>query len=212
VPGGFLLRGAVPWMTGWDQVDVIYVWALAAPLVAAPGAHHDLLAALIDSRASATLRASLRSLVAANASRTVALVFDGHFVPDERIVSRAPYTPPPAHDAGGRLNGSLALGVSGRCLTLMGPSELDRELEARRAELDAAGDDTLARARAAAVELAHRASGRLIAALGSESLGTDHHAQRLAREAAFLIAFGSRPAIRHALLRLLASPRRGGTP
>ena len=38
---------------------------------------------------------------------------------------------------------------------------------------------------------------------GSRAVLPDHHAQRLVREAAFLLVFGSRPAIRAALLRRL---------
>jgi len=36
---------------------------------------------------------------------------------------------------------------------------------------------------------------------GSRSVAVDQHVQRLAREALFLLVFGSRPGIRSALLR-----------
>ncbi|MCW2581931.1 MAG: uncharacterized protein JWQ53_721, partial [Klenkia sp.] len=55
-------------------------------------------------------------------------------------------------------------------------------------------------ARAAAAALAHRASGLLAVVTGSRSVGRGHPAERLAREALFLLVFGSRPTIRTALM------------
>ncbi|HVZ32154.1 MAG TPA: hypothetical protein VG963_07005, partial [Polyangiaceae bacterium] len=125
--------------------------------------------------------------------------------------------PPPAHDGGGRSNGSLALGLARRCIALLSPcphgsspydSSLAAELESRRDELDSAGDGTLATARAAAAEFAWRASAALVTATGSRAIKHGEHAERLAREALFLLVFGTRPAIRSALLeRLGATPR-----
>jgi hypothetical protein len=52
----------------------------------------------------------------------------------------------------------------------------------------------------------------LITALGSQSITLAHHAQRLVREAAFLLTFGTRPRIRAALFaRLCAGRRLDGT-
>jgi hypothetical protein len=56
-------------------------------------------------------------------------------------------------------------------------------------------------ARAAASELAVRAAAALAARDGSRSVTVDQHPQRLAREALFLLVFGSRPGIKSALLR-----------
>jgi hypothetical protein len=86
---------------------------------------------------------------------------------------------------------------------------LDGELPAIRAALDAAGPGSMPAARAAAAELAFRAAGTLVAAAGSRSILTSEHPQRLAREAMFLLVFGSRPAIKANLTALLAQPRRG---
>jgi hypothetical protein len=41
---------------------------------------------------------------------------------------------------------------------------------------------------------------------GSQSVTVDQHVQRLAREALFLLVFGSRPGIKTALLRRLGAP------
>jgi hypothetical protein len=121
-------------------------------------------------------------------------------VPRARLIQAAPAAPAPAHDDGGRSNGSLALGVARRACQLIGESPLDEELGERRLQLDHADEYSLAGARAAAAELALRASAASIVSAGSRSIASDAHPQRLAREALFLLAFGSRPAIKSALL------------
>ena len=103
-----------------------------------------------------------------------------------------------------RVNGSLALGLVRRCVRLLGPGPLDDELAACRERLDdalTAGAAAMAQARAAASELAVRATAALAVRDGSRSVTVDQHAQRLAREAVFLLVFGSRPGIKSALLR-----------
>lgn len=104
-----------------------------------------------------------------------------------------------------RTNGSLALGVAGRCCSVIGPSGLDAELDARRAQLDEADESTIAPARAAAAELAMRASAAAVVSAGSSSVLVVHHAQRLAREALFLLVFATRPPIRASLLERLGA-------
>ena len=54
-------------------------------------------------------------------------------------------------------------------------------------------------ARAAASAFAFKAAGVLVAAAGSRAILTGEHPQRLAREALFLLVFGSRPAIKEQL-------------
>jgi len=211
VAGGWMLSGEVAWVTGWDLVDVIHTLALARPSGAASSdAPETVVSALLDAVPCDTLSVTPRRLVAANASRTVQLTFAEHFVPTSRVLSVAPYVPPPAYDGGGRLNGSLALGIVRRCCTLLGPSGFDVQLEEQRRQLDVAGDETMAEARAGAAELALRASGALITALGSQSITLSHHAQRLLREAAFLLTFGTRPRIRELLFAHLCAGRRAG--
>ena len=63
----------------------------------------------------------------------------------------------------------------------------------------------MAEARAAAAELALRAAAALAVREGGHALAVDQHAQRLAREAVFLLVFGSRPAIKSALMQLLGA-------
>ena len=66
----------------------------------------------------------------------------------------------------------------------------------------------MAEARAAASELAVRAAAALAVRDGSRSAGVDQHVQRLAREALFLLVFGSRPGIKSALLRRFGASSR----
>jgi alkylation response protein AidB-like acyl-CoA dehydrogenase len=197
VEGGWLVSGDAPYVTGWGLIDVLLIAALTPD--------ERVVRALIDAVEGPQVVSERLRLVAANASATVRLRIDGLFVPSERVTSVAPYTPPPAFDGGGRPNGSLALGVTRRCLQLLGPSALDAELDARRQQLDGATDETLADARAAAAELAARAAAALIVGHGSRSIYLDDHAQRLYREAAFLLVFGSRTAIKASLLHRLGA-------
>ena len=195
VDGGWLLEGTVPWVTGWGRIDLLYATSRSAD--------GTLVCALLDAAESETLAARPLRMVACNATGTVEARFAGHFVPDERVVSTEPYVPAPAHDGGGRINGSLSLGIAARCCHAIGPGPLDEELAARRDQLDAATDETMADARAAATELALRSAAALSVHAGSSSLLLEHHPQRLMREAMFLLNFGTRPAIRAGLLRSL---------
>jgi hypothetical protein len=148
-------------------------------------------------------------LAAVNASVTVRLGFDGVLVPAERRASQVPFDPAASAQPGRlRLNGSLALGLVRRCTRLLGPGPLDDELAACRQRLDDAvggTQDAMAQARAAASELAVRAAAALAVRDGSRSVTVDQHVQRLAREAMFLLVFGTRPGIKSALLRQLGA-------
>lgn len=194
---GWVVDGTSPWVTGWGQVDTL--------LVAARGAEETVVWLVVDAEEGAGLTAARRRLVAVDASATVALDFDGLVVAADRVVRVQPYGDVVGGPHGAlRTNGSLALGLTGRCCRLVGPSRLDAELAAGRHALDDAGPEGIAEARAAASELAVRAAAAAVVAGGSSSVALDSHEQRLAREAVFLLVFGSRPAIRDALLRRLA--------
>ncbi len=209
VPGGYVFDGYAPWVTGWDLIDVVHTLARDDD--------GNLIAALLPARQSDTLSAARLELVAVNASRTVELSFSSHFVPADLVSGVIPHEHWLARDAAGlRSNGSLSLGVAARCGTLTGslPGEpaaaaaaaLARELASTRAGLDAAGPESMPAARAAAAELAFRAAGTLVVSAGSQAILAGQHPQRLAREALFLLVFGSRPAIKSSLLELV---RRG---
>lgn len=208
VPGGYLLDGTAPWVTGWDMIDVM--------LTLARDEAGNVVAALLPAEVSRTLTATMLSLVAVNASRTVELAFAAHFVPAELVTGVTPHAQWLARDADGlRLNGSLSLGVALRCCRLLaqladrrnslaaGARPLGAELATRRTALDSANSEAMPAARAAASGFAFQAAGALVAAAGSQAILTGDHPQRLAREALFLLVFGSRPAIKEQLTALL---------
>jgi alkylation response protein AidB-like acyl-CoA dehydrogenase len=189
---GLVLDGAVPWVTGWGHVDLLLVAARDGDRVCF---------VLADAVPGPTLTATPQRMVAVEASATVELALSEHRVPADRLVDAVPLADLLAADpAGLRLNGSLALGLVARCARLIGPSPLDDDLAAARTGLDAAGPGELPAARAHASALAHRAAGLLVAVTGSRAVLAGAHAQRLAREAVFLLVFGSRPAIKQALV------------
>ena len=203
VSGGYLLDGHSPWVTGWGMIDTL--------AVAARDERDVLVWSLTDAAESATLSVQPLRMVAVSASGTVTARFTQHFVPGRQVLSRQPFAEFGPQDAAGlRLNGSLALGVVSRCRTLLGPTGLDRLAEACRAGLDEATPQQLPAARAAAAELAMRAATALAVQTGSRGILLDQHAQRLVREAMFLLVFGSRPAIKAELLARLLAPTTAG--
>ena len=203
--GGAVWRidGMSPWVTGWGRIDLLRVAARTAD-----GRVANLAVDAVDQPGLTVTR---QRLVAVDASATVTLDFDGVTVPADRLASIGP------HDEVGygitnlRLQGSLALGVAGRCCALLGPSGFDAELAASRQALDEAEADAMPVARAGASELALRAAAALVVSVGARSILLGDHAQRLAREALFTLVFGSREGIRRSLLDRLgvttASPR-----
>ncbi|HET9898755.1 MAG TPA: hypothetical protein VFQ44_27860, partial [Streptosporangiaceae bacterium] len=197
-PGGYVFEGTSPWVTGWGHIDTLYV--------AARDDQDNVVWGLIDASPGSALAFERLDMVAVMASQTVKATFRQCFVPAERIVRKMPIKEWRIRDAGGlRSNGSLALGVAARCCALLGPSPLDAEIGAARDRLDAGTPQTMPAARAVASELALRAATALLVASGSASILASSQAQRLAREALFLLVFASRPAIKESLSGLLAS-------
>ena len=195
--GGWRLDGDAPWVTGWGLIDLL--------LVVARGPDDSVVSLILDAAAQPGLTVTRERLAAVNASVTVRLGFDAVFVPGERRAGQEPFDPAESlRPDRMRVNGSLALGLVRRCARLLGPGPLDDELAACRERLDdaiTAGPDAMAEARAAAAELAVRAAAALAVRDGSRSVAVDQQVQRLAREALFLLVFGSRPGIKSALLR-----------
>lgn len=191
--GGWLLTGEAPWVTGWGLIDVLRVAARAED--------GNLVWALLDAVESPTLQVRQLRLAAVSASATVTIGFAGHRVPADRVILVQPYEEWRARDRQAlRANGALSLGVAARCVEMLGDGALDRDLDLQRESLLTATADTLPRARAQASRLALRAATRLVTAAGGRALLVDHHAQRLAREALFLLVFGQTAAIRAAQL------------
>jgi alkylation response protein AidB-like acyl-CoA dehydrogenase len=189
---GWQLDGVAPWVTGWGRIDTLHV--------AARGPDDTIVHAAIDAVEGHGLSISRQRLVAVDATNTVRVEFGGVEVPAGRVMRVAPFDPAASGGTSLRLNGSLALGVARRCCALIGPSRLDAELDECRRELDEADAAGMARARARASAFAVHAGAALIAFDGSRSILRGEHGQRLSREAAFLLVFGSRPEIRAGLL------------
>jgi alkylation response protein AidB-like acyl-CoA dehydrogenase len=197
VEGGYVIDGEAPWVTGWDMVDTLHT--------AARDEDDMVVWALLDARAGEALRVEPLDLVAVRASRTVLVRFEGYFIADERITGIHPYAEWAGRDAAGlRLNGSLALGVAARCAALLDSAPLRRALDGCRSALDAGTPEGMPEARAAASALAARAAAALAVARGAGAVLRGSHAERLTREALFLLVFGSRPAIKAALTGRLA--------
>lgn len=195
---GWTIDGSSPMVTGWGYVDVLLV---AARVSCDGGA---ITFALVDT-ARHGLHAQPRRLATLNATRTVRLRFDGVEVGEADVVQPAQMPAWAAEGESVRSNGVLATGVAERCATLLASPSLHADVAAARDALDTAADgDELAQARAGAALLAMRAASTLVVARGSAAVDVTEHAQRLAREAIFLLAFGQRPAIKDALLRGLA--------
>ncbi len=196
----FILDGHVPWVTGWDMIDTVYVAARD---------DDDLIHyLLVDAVTSPSLTPTPLELVSVQASRTVNLTFDNLAVPADRLLRTQRFEDWMAADSGGStLNGFLSIGLATRCARLIAAdrsdSGLDAEIEAARIGLVEAGSDGVPAARAAASELAMRAASALAVSTGARAVLRDQHAQRLVREAAFLLVFGSRPAIKTDLLARL---------
>jgi Acyl-CoA dehydrogenase, N-terminal domain len=226
VPGGWQLDGQSPWATGWGHISFL--------VVVARGPRDSVVTLLVPADEQPGLTATRLRLAAADASATVRLGFDGLFVPAERFIGQQLFDPVRQQSEGLRVNGSLALGVGRRCCMLIGPSPLDEELRSRRADLDSASTgssstggastggastggastgnasaESMYAARARASEFAVRAAHALAVHRGSASALAGDDAERLAREAAFLLVFGSRPAIKEALFRQLSTGSTG---
>jgi alkylation response protein AidB-like acyl-CoA dehydrogenase len=201
---GYTIEGTAPLVTGWGLVDVVRVAALDP-------AGSEIYWLLVDARPSPTLRATRLELAAVNASATVRLDFSGHFAPEERLVAVEALSDWIERDTAGlRTNGVLALGVARRCLSLLGESPLHSELDALRERLYAAGPSEMPRARADVSLFALRAASSLVAAGGGRAMSRESHAQRLAREALFLLVQGQTEPIRAAQLASLEVSQRTG--
>jgi len=196
---GWIVDGMSPWVSGWGLVDVVLLAARA------PG--DGLVWLVVDAAEGAGLSVRRQRLGAVDASVTVTADFAGVAVPGERLVRVEPYSPD-RYNAPDvlRQNGFLALGVAGRCCRLLGSTPFDAELAGCREQLARAGEGGIAAARAAAGDLAVRVSAALVVATGSRAAVRHETAERLAREALFLLVFGSRPAIRAALLERFGVP------
>ena len=123
------------------------------------------------------MSASMLELAAVNSSSTAVVTFDRHLVNTDDVTSVVSFDSwLESYRMGLRANGSLALGVTGRCLSLLGPSDLDDEYATARHRLDTASVDELPATRANASDLCMRSATMLVAASGGGAVASSHHA------------------------------------
>jgi len=197
---GYRFEGEAPWLTGWGLIDVALV---AARDTSTPAG--DIVWALLDALEGPGLEVERLPLAAMDATATVRARFSGYDVGAERVVAVEPFEEWRARDlAGLRTNGSMALGLTTRIASLVLDdgvrSALEHAVGTARAELDEAGVDGLAAARARAADLALEAAGALVVERGGAALLRPSLAEVLARQALFLLVFGQTRAIREAQL------------
>ncbi len=211
--GGWLISGDAPFVTGWGIIDMLLVSARDL----AGGPQGAIVSGLVGAEAGGGITVEELHLVAAAASNTVRLRFEDHFLPAEKVTAEVLHSDFLARThIALRSNGSLAMGVAGRCIRMIGEAgrpelaellEVERDTIRDRLDRGLSEPATLLTARAAGSELAYRCAGALMVATGSSGLLADRHAQRLVREAAFTLVAAGRPGIKESLLDLFGSAR-----
>ncbi|MFF5184623.1 acyl-CoA dehydrogenase family protein [Streptomyces sp. NPDC000345] len=207
--GGWRFDGRVPWYTGWGLNDVM--------LLAGVTDADEELFAFAQAREQPGLRASApMRLAALTAARTVSLDLDGLWLPAEAVVLRSPHDRWAATDRLRTVNANPAVfGVAEAALALA-DEDTARRLRARLAEvrerayalIDTAEPDERLGERLAlrtrAHELMRAATTAAVVTGGGRSMLLTNRAQRLAREALFLLVQGQTAESRSAHLEALA--------
>jgi alkylation response protein AidB-like acyl-CoA dehydrogenase len=207
--GGRRFDGTVPWYTGWGLNDVM--------LLAGVTDTDEALFAFTEAHEQPGLRASpFMRLAALTAARTVSLELDGLWLPEEAVVVRQPYERWAAADRTKTANTSPAVfGIAEAALALLDQATAE-PLRARLAEVrsrsytlaDHPAPDEHRKERLAlrtqAYELMRAATTAAVVAGGGKSLTLTNKAQRLAREALFLLVQGQTAESRQAHLKTLA--------
>ncbi len=206
--GGWRFDGTVPWYTGWGLNDVM--------LLAGVTEAGEVLLAFAEAREQPGLRASEpMRLAALTAARTVSLELSGLWLPEEAVALRRPYEQWAPVDRARTLNANPAVfGVTEAALSLLDPetaAPLTARLDdvRRRAYALADHPEPLERVaerlavRAEAYEVLRTATTAAVVAEGGRSMALTSRAQRLAREALFLLVQGQTAETRAAHLRTL---------
>ncbi|AKJ15035.1 acyl-CoA dehydrogenase [Streptomyces incarnatus] len=207
--GGWRFDGTVPWYTGWGLNDVM--------LLAGVTDAGEALLAFAEARDQPGLRASQpMRLAALTAARTVSLELTGLRLPEESVALRTPYERLAPRDRARTLNaGPAVFGLSEAALSLL-DARTAAPLTARLADVRrrayalADHPEPLERVaerlavRAEAYEVLRTATTAAVVAGGGRSMALTSRAQRLAREALFLLVQGQTAETRAAHLRALA--------
>lgn len=208
--GGWRFDGTVPWYTGWGLNDVM--------LLAGVTEQDEALFAFTEAREQPGLRASApMRLAALTAARTVSLDLTGLWLPEEAVALRAPRERWAATDRLKTLNaGPAVFGVARAALELV-DEDTAEPLRARLGEVRdrayALADEARPHERPAerlalrtqAHEVLLAATTAAVVAGGGRSMLLTHRAQRLAREALFLMVQGQTRESRAAHLTALVS-------
>lgn len=204
--GGWRFDGTVPWYTGWGLNDVM--------LLAGVTDEDEALFAFTEAREQPGLRASEpMRLAALTAARTVSLELDGFWLPEETVALRTPYDQWAATDRPKTVNANPAVfGITESALTLL-DEETAAPLSARLTKVrDQAYDladqpahlEERLTLRTQAYEVMQAATTAAVVTGGGRSLTLTNKAQRLAREALFLLVQGQTAQSRTAHLKALA--------
>jgi hypothetical protein len=211
--GGWRFDGTVPWYTGWGLNDVM--------LLAGVTDTDEALFAFTEARDQPGLRASEpMRLAALTAARTVSLDLNGLWLPEEAVALRTPYERWAATDRTKALSANPAVfGVTEAALALLDEdtaTPLRTRLTEIRGQAYALADHPVPHQyleerlalRTQAYEVLQAAATAAVVAGGGRSMLLSSPAQRLAREALFLLVQGQTPESRTAHLNALA----GGVP
>lgn len=210
--GGWRFHGTVPWYTGWGLNDVM--------LLAGVTDADEVVFAFTEARPQSGLQASApMRLAALTAARTVSLDLDGLWIPDDAVALHAPYESWAASDRPKPANASPAVfGVAESALGLL--DQDDPTTKALRLRLDKVRRQAYALAdhpaphehmeerlalKTKAFDLMRAATAAAVVAGGGQSLALDGRAQRLAREAMFLLVQGQTAEVRRAHLGALSA-------
>lgn len=210
--GGWRFHGTVPWYTGWGLNDVM--------LLAGVTDADEVVFGFTGARQQSGLRASApMRLAALTAARTVSLQLDGLWVPDDAVALHAPYESWAASDRPKPTNASPAVfGVAESALGLL--EQDDPTTKALRLRLDKVRRQAYALAdhpaphehmeerlalKTKAFDLMRTATTAAVVAGGGRAIDLDSRAQRLAREAMFLLVQGQTPEVRRAHLASLSA-------
>ncbi|MGW2050687.1 acyl-CoA dehydrogenase family protein [Streptomyces sp. NPDC001858] len=207
--GGWRFDGTVPWYTGWGLNDVL--------LLAGVTEADEALFAFAEAREQPGLRASapLR-LAALTAARTVSLELDGLWLPEEAVALHTPFETWSATDRLRTVNANPAVfGVTESALALLDEdtatplrTRLVKIRDRAYALIDTAQPHEHLEERLAlktqAFEVLQAATTAAVVTGGGRTMLLTNRAQRLAREALFLLVQGQTTRSRRAHLDALA--------
>ncbi|MET9491052.1 acyl-CoA dehydrogenase family protein [Nocardia sp. NPDC006630] len=207
--GSYTLTGSAPFVTGWGYID-----ALVTSARVRCSAGDSVATLLIPVQDIDGVSAERMTLIAADASATVRLLFDGARIPSSLLIGATSIDTFGA-GRGGTLvdwvNGALPLGVLSRCLRQLKDlgvesTSYEAQFIALRARFASALGDAEATysLRAAVAEAAVVAATAGVVAAGSTATMAGSTAERLMRQATFALVCTTREPIKNALLERLA--------